>query len=154
MRRARGFTLIEVLIATAVLALALGAFITGGARYADYARYIHDRTLAQWVARNQLVEYHTAEQWPGTGTEDGEAEMGDSTWRWVAEIEESPDPDVRRIDIRVFRIDGDSGDPEADSVALLSGFVTQNVDAADAPAGADGAGDTESDDASASGLGS
>lgn len=146
MKGQRGFTLVEVLIATAVLALALGAFISGGARYADYARYIHDRTLAQWVARNQLVAYQIAEQWPGTGTEDGDVPMGDGDWRWVAEIQESPDPDVRRVDIRVFRIDDASGDPEADPVTLLSGFVTQHVEAVNAPTSGEAAEDAEDAD--------
>lgn len=146
MRRARGFTLIEVLIATAVIALALGAFISGGARHADYARYIHDKTLAQWVARNQLVQYQLAEQWPDTGTEEGDVDMGDGQWQWVAEIEESPDPDVRRIDLRVYRID--NGEPQADSIALLSGFVTERIEPADTPAGGT-AGDDATGDAAA-----
>ena len=148
MKTQAGFTLVEVLVATAIIALALGAFISGGARYADYARYIHDRTLAQGVARNQLVQYQIAEQWPGTGTEDGDTDMGDTAWHWEAEIQESPDPDVRRIDIRVFRIDPNSGEPEDNSVALLSGFVTQHIALQNAPASGDAAAadeDTASD---------
>lgn len=132
----RGFTLIEVLVAVAFIAITLGGFISAGAQYADYARYIHDRSLAQYVARNQLVEYQVAEQWPDTGNQDGEADMGQTQWHWEAEISESPDPDVRRVDVRVFRIDATSGDPRDESTALLSGFVTQRIEAVNDPRGA------------------
>ncbi len=146
----RGFTLIEVLIATTVLALTMGAFLAGGARYADHARYIHDKTLAQWVARNQLVEYTLAETWPDTGEEDGTTRMGERNWHWEADIQESPDPNVRRIDLRVYRIDRSSGEPQANSVALLSGFLTPRREAANAPSGetgADGAADSDASEA-------
>lgn len=139
MRRARGFTLIEVLVATAVLALGLGAFISSGARYADYARYIHDRTVAQWVAHNQLVQYQITPSWPATGKRGGDVRMGGNNWHWTADIQNSPDPTVRRIDLRVYRIDPDSHKPEADSVTLLSGFVTRHLRAPQAPGAADAA---------------
>lgn len=139
-RRQNGFTLIEVLIATAVIALALGSFIAAGAHYADYARYIHDKTIAQWVARNQLVKYELAPSWPDTGTQEGNADMGRRRWHWTAEIQESPNPAVRRIDVRVFRIDAESGKPETESLVTLSGFVTQNESA-------DGDGGLEANDA-------
>lgn len=144
----RGFTLIEVLIATAILALALGAFITSSAHYADYARYIHDRSIAQWVARNQLVEFQIAPQWPDTGNQDGDVDMADTRWHWVADIQESPDPDVRRIDLRVFRIDSNSDKPEADATTLLSGFVTQHVEAVNNPTDGDSEDNDDTDSSS------
>lgn len=121
-----GFTLIEVLIATAVIALALSSFIVAGAQYADYARYIHDKTIAQWVAHNQLVKYQLAEGWPDTGTDEGTVEMGGRQWHWRAEISKSPNPAVRRIDVRVYRIDPETDQPEDHSLVLLSGFVTRH----------------------------
>ena len=121
-RRSRGFTLIEVLVAVAVLALSLGAFISGGSRYADHARHIQDKSMALWVARNKLVEYQVAENWPETGTSDGRADMGGREWRWESEVEESPDPAVRRADIRVYRIV--DGEPQELPLATLSGFIT------------------------------
>lgn len=145
-RNQKGFTLIEVLIATAILALALGAFITSSATYADYARYIHDRSIAQWVARNQLVELQIAPQWPDTGIQDGDVTMADTRWHWVADIQESPDPDVRRVDMRVFRINANSDEPEADATTLLSGFVTEHIAPANAPAGAEARDDGQNTD--------
>lgn len=118
----RGFTLIEVLVAVAVLALALGAFVSGGSRYADHARHIQDKNLALWVAHNRLVEYRVADHWPDTGTGDGRAEMGGREWLWESEIEESPDPAVRRAEIRVFRIV--DGEPRELPLARLTGFIT------------------------------
>ncbi len=133
MRRGQtGFTLVEVLVATAVLALALTVFITGGTQYAGHAHYIQEKTLAQWVARNRMVEYDTDPQWPDTGRDDGTVEMGGREWEWQSEVEETQDPVVRRVDIQVFPIDADTGDAADSPLTTLSGFLTQ-------PAGTAGA---------------
>lgn len=118
----RGFTLVEVLVAVAVLALSLGVFVSGGSRYADDARYIRDKTLALWVARNRLVEYRVAEHWPDTGVSDGRADMGGREWAWESEVTTSPDPAVRRAEIRVYRIV--DGEPGPQPLARLVGFIT------------------------------
>ena len=157
--RERGFTLIEVLIATAVIALVLGAFVSGAARFADYAGYIRDRNIAQTVANNQMVEFQLARQWPDTGKQDGDTAMGRIRWHWVARIQGSPDPNVRRIDLRVFRVDPDQNQPEADSITLLSGFVVQHIPPQNQPTGNAGAPGSQNpgspnNGASASGFGS
>jgi general secretion pathway protein I len=113
---------VEVLVAVAVLALSLGVFVSGGSRYADHARHIQDKTLALWVARNRLVEYQIAEHWPDPGAGEGRADMGGREWVWRSEIEESPDPAVRRAEIRVFRVV--DGEPQTQPLARLTGFIT------------------------------
>lgn len=134
-RRQRGFTLVEVLIALAVLAIALVAFVSAGAQNADYATYIRDRSIAQWVARNQLAEYQLQANWPSIGKKDGNTDMSGSKWHWQADIQSSPDPQVRRIDMRVYTVDPATGKPDTDSILLISGFITQHPRAQNSPQG-------------------
>ena len=71
-----GFTLIELLVALAVLGIALGALLAGLARYADQTGYLRQKTIAVWVAHNQLVTVELEPALPGSGTRDGSTEMG------------------------------------------------------------------------------
>lgn len=118
-RRAGGFTLIEVIIALAVLAFAMGALISGMARYADNAAYLRERTLALWVAHNRLTEIELEAAWPPTGKSDGDVELAGIEWRWFVTVSETPDPDVRRVDIRVQARGRDN------ESAALSSFVAK-----------------------------
>lgn len=119
MTRARGFTLIEVLIAVTILAIAMGAVISGMARYAANAGALREKTVALWVAHNRLSEIDLEPGWPALGKSDGEVDMAGVEWRWFVTVSETPDPDVRRVEIRVQAADRDK---EGDA-ALLSSFV-------------------------------
>lgn len=114
-----GFTLIEVVVALAVLATAMAALLTGMARYADQAGYLREKTVALWVAHNRLTEIDLEPVWPEVGNSDGDAEMAGLRWRWRVTVLETPDPEVRRIDIRV-QASGRDGD-----AATLSSFVSK-----------------------------
>lgn len=118
-RAAGGFTLIEVIIALAVLAFAMGALITGMARYADNAAYLREKTVALWVAHNRLTEIDLEPAWPPLGKSDGDVEMAGAEWRWFVTVSETPDPDVRRVEIRV------QAKGHATEAAVLSSFVAR-----------------------------
>jgi general secretion pathway protein I len=117
MRRAAGFTLIEVLAAVAVFALAMGAIISGSGQYAANATYLRDKTIATWVARNKLVELHLAPSWPEIGRSDGKVEMAGREWRWQVDVQKTPDDSIRRIDIEV------DAPGRKEALTRLSGFL-------------------------------
>lgn len=131
--RQAGFTLVEVLVAVAILALTLGAFVSGGAQYADQARYLHAKTLALWVARNQMVDFRLAQPWPESGREEGRSTMGGQSWEWRAEIEATQDPALRRIDIGIHPIDPTTMRPRDEAIASLTGFISASGGAGPAP---------------------
>ncbi len=126
MRRARGFTLLEVLVALAVLAIALGAVIQTAGGFTRNQAYLRDRTFADWVAHNQLVSMQLADTWPATGQQKGdvsfpEAASGNTAreWRWVVQVTQTPEQDLRRVDIEIFPLAA----PDQPPLARLSGLV-------------------------------
>jgi general secretion pathway protein I len=114
----RGFTLLEVLVALAVIAIGLAAAIRVGATNSANAIHLRDKTLAQYVAANKAVELRLQPQWPAVGTQRGRAPMGHREWRWSTRVSETFDARVRRADIEVGIEDGKP-------IATLSAFLPQ-----------------------------
>ena len=122
--RCPGFTLIEVLIALAVLAISIVALIQAGGARAEQVGYLRDRTLATWVAADRIAELRLAAGWPGIGNREGRFEMTGRTWLWQAEISETPEPAVRRVEV-VVRLEED-----AEPLARLAGYLGDPEDRA------------------------
>ncbi|HVT33058.1 MAG TPA: type II secretion system minor pseudopilin GspI [Rhodanobacteraceae bacterium] len=121
-RASRGFTLIEVLVALAVVALALLGLTRVAALQAADADALRQRTLAGWVAANVLAETRLAAGFPATGRSDGRVELGARRWRWTRDVGATPDPQIRRVDITVSSDDG-----AHEPIVSLSGFAQTAV---------------------------
>ena len=127
MKYTRGFTLLEILVALVVISLAMGAVIQTVSSYTRNQANLRDRVFAQWVARNQLVTMQVAADWPSVGQKKGEVDFPEDVsgakkreWRWVVQVTQSPEEDMRRLDVDVYR---GGADDDAAPVARLSGFV-------------------------------
>jgi general secretion pathway protein I len=117
----RGFTLLEILIALAVLALAMGAIIKASSDFTGSHVHLQARSMANWVARNVMVEFQANGEWPRVGERKGSMEMGHREWDWLARISQTEEAELRRIDVEVRPADSDSENP----LTTLSGFLRQ-----------------------------
>ncbi len=119
-RALRGFTLLEVMVALAVLAISLAALGRGVSSYLDNASYLQERTLATWVAENRIAELRVLNVWPKPDTTKGSSMLAGREWYWVQEVSALKDlPDNRQVRIQVFAEPDAGASPVATLIALL-----------------------------------
>ena len=100
-KRAFGFTLLELLIAIAIFALAGVAVMRATSEHILSISKMTDLTLAGYVAENELALAKLDPRWPPELKREGESLMGHQRWRWVIESLETEDPDFRMLRIKV-----------------------------------------------------
>jgi general secretion pathway protein I len=99
---ARGFTLIEVLVALAIVAITLGAGIRAAGSLTDNTARLAEVTAAQWCADNQLTALKLGHQFPGIGDSDFNCEELGRTYPGKLVVRTTPNPNFRRVDAQVF----------------------------------------------------
>ncbi|MBL8526952.1 MAG: type II secretion system minor pseudopilin GspI [Burkholderiales bacterium] len=97
----RGFTLVEVLVALAIFAVALTAALRACSIATDAALDFRERLLAGWVAENRLAEYRLGRA-PELGERSGTAVQAGLVFTWRERVSVTPMPLNRRIDVQVF----------------------------------------------------
>ena len=84
MSRARGFTLVEVLAALVIVALGMAALLMTLGSSASTVAYLREKTLAQWIALNQIATARLSGVMPKVGTSDGKIDYAGRRWRPTA----------------------------------------------------------------------
>ena len=126
--RNAGFTLIEILVALAVIAIAVAAVVAAVSGNVKNEAYIQDRTLAHWVAMNKVAELQVTKAWPAPVTQHGESLLASQEWSWQTKVSTTDDADVLRLDVDVYA-DKDQKESLATMVAYLSRPPTGTVSA-------------------------
>jgi len=121
-RRPDGFTLLEVMVALAIVSIGLIAAFNGIIHMAHSTSMLRERALADWIAMNAISEIRVSGEFPDVGRFDEIVEFAGREWRWEANVSETGVTDLRRIDMEVAYEEF----PD-DVVTIMTGFVSRSV---------------------------
>jgi general secretion pathway protein I len=115
-----GFTLLEVLVALAILAITMAAVSRTASSSIHHVEAVRTRVIADWVAQNRLAQHQARADWPAPGIQTGEETQAGQTYPWQEEIIATPNPTMRRIVVSVY-----APDDAKHSLRELTGYLVQ-----------------------------
>lgn len=116
----KGFTLLELLVAMAIFAIAGMAVMNATSSHLTGVGIIEEQTVASWVASNRLTEIQLETKWPPTNNKQGKVEMAGQEWVWIQQVQKTENKDLQSVTIRVGHTERDAKD---NSVYELTTFL-------------------------------
>ncbi|AYQ56480.1 General secretion pathway protein I [Bathymodiolus thermophilus thioautotrophic gill symbiont] len=101
MKKSRGFTLVEVLIALVIVAVSLSALVTADQQNTDSIGYFQRKTLANLVIGNLSVDKRVGLK-PNMGYQSGEYKMGKRVWYWKTNTQKTANQNVIKTDLSLY----------------------------------------------------
>jgi general secretion pathway protein I len=118
-RASRGFTLVEVLVALTIVAVALMASLRAVGSMSVGAADLRARTLAQWSAENRLTQIRVQSEFPALGRRSFDCSQAEVRMTCDEQVFATPNAQFRRVEVSVLPAEGDRV-----RLARLIGFAT------------------------------
>lgn len=129
-RRAQhsGFTLVEVLVALAILAIALPALMLNISSQINGFSHLRDKSAAHWVAMNKMTELRLQNEYRQHLPKDrqrGDVELMGRAWYWEIDTQPTENKQLLEVIVEVR----DSNDSDANPIAsVMNYFVLPSID--------------------------
>jgi general secretion pathway protein I len=103
-RQRKGFTLIEVLIALAIISISLTAILKSNAASIATAERLYDKTVGHWVAVQamNMIDLHLLTINPSEDKTNVTSLLGQK-WYWRAHLSDSPIKDTQKLSILISK---------------------------------------------------
>lgn len=101
----KGFTLLETLVALAILAIALAAVMRATGAGTNHAETMRVRILADWIAQNRLAQHAAQGDFLPLGIQNGEETQAGIRLLWKEDVSATPNPSFRRIEVSIYAPD-------------------------------------------------
>ena len=118
--KTQGFTLIEVMLAMAIFAIAGVALVSSTSTHFRNLSLLETKMIASWVASNQLVEVSLDKSWPHKNNKKGKEELAGREWFWLQKVAKTNDENMSQITIEI-RLDQTA----KSSITSLSTYVVK-----------------------------
>ncbi|WP_411691521.1 type II secretion system minor pseudopilin GspI [Acinetobacter gandensis] len=116
--RAKGFTLLEVMVALAIFATAAMALSNVAMQYTQATANAVLRSKAQFVALNEIAYMEINREWM-SGTASKQVMQQDERWQIDKKAQATISPNVQRVDVQVSLLNADTGDVAAGITSLV-----------------------------------
>jgi general secretion pathway protein I len=119
-KKSKGFTLIEVMLAMAIFAIAGVALVSTADNHFRSLSHLETKMMASWIASNQLVEASLETKWPLKNNKKGKVELAGREWFWIQKIKKTNDQNMSQVTVEV-RLD----EANKASISYLSTYLAK-----------------------------
>jgi general secretion pathway protein I len=121
-KHSAGFTLIEVMVALTIIAISLGALLNTSGTQASSVSYLKQKTLAHWVAVNELTQLRIAKEFPDIGDKKGSTTMANHDWYWVRTTKKTEDDNALEVTFTLY-----ADKDYQNNITTLIGYATREA---------------------------